>query len=170
MGHLRRRIWWWHSFLNLTQGKVNFRSKEVKLGLISNFKIFLQSNPMLCRYVSGFQKSHLFLCATIRNAIYCILIMWRHHLYSFFCPFHSQKQIYCFEILYACMYLSHIFRFFDNLKISAFIGNYFWKIEILNFGGQNRKISKIRDSHFVERSILRRLAFFDCVLLQNWTF
>ena len=33
--------------------------------------------------------------------------------------------------------------------------------------GQNKKISKIRDSYFVERLILRRLAFFDCVLLQN---
>ena len=39
----------------------------------------------------------------------------------------------------------------------------------MNFGGQNRKISKIRDSRFLERSILRRLAFFDYVLLQNWS-
>ena len=65
-----------------------------------------------------------------------------------------------FNMLVVCMYIDHIyFGFSDDLKISDFIGNYFWKTEILNFGGQNRKISKIRDSHFVERSILRLLAF-----------
>ena len=35
------------------------------------------------------------------------------------------------------------------------------------FGGQNRKISKIRDNRFIKRSILHRLAFRDCVLLQT---
>ena len=29
----------------------------------------------------------------------------------------------------------------------------------MNFGGQNRKIPKFRDINFVERSMLRRLAF-----------
>ena len=67
-----------------------------------------------------------------------------------------------------CMYLDRIYSsFLDNLKILDFIGNYFGKIKILNFGGQNRYISKIRGGHFVERSILRRLAFFGCVLLQK---
>ena len=40
-----------------------------------------------------------------------------------------------------------------------FIGIYFRKIEILIFGGQYLKISKIRDSHFVEPSILRLFLF-----------
>ena len=44
------------------------------------------------------------------------------------------------------------------------------KIKTLSFDGQNRKILKIRDRHFGDRLILRRLAFFDCVLLQNCTY
>ena len=35
--------------------------------------------------------------------------------------------------------------FFNNFKILDFIDIYFWKIVILNFEGQNRQISKIRD-------------------------
>ena len=123
---------------------------------------------ILCRFVSGFQKCHLFSC-TIQNAKYCISKMWRHHLHLVFWPLHSQKQRYCFEILCACfLYVFGlcIFRFLDNLKILDFIGNYFWKKnELFNLGGHNWQVSKIRDGHFVERSILRRLTFYDCVLL-----
>ena len=57
--------------------------------------------------------------------------------------------------------------FFDNVKISDFIRNYIFKNCFFKFWGSNQKISKIPDSHFVERSNLRRLAFFDCMLLQN---
>ena len=81
---------------------------------------------------------------------------------SFFRALNSKKQRYCFEILHThCLYVFrlHIFRFLDNLKILDFIGNYFWKIKTLNFWDQNNKISQLRDSHFVERLILRRLAF-----------
>ena len=61
--------------------------------------------------------------------------------------------------------------FLDCLKLLDFISIYFGKLEILNFGGQDwTKISKISDRHFVEYSILRCLAFFDCVLLQKWAF
>ena len=49
-----------------------------------------------------------------------------------------------------------MFRFLDNLKIWNFAGNCFWGIKILNFGDQDKN-SKDRDSHFVERSILRPL-------------
>ena len=76
---------------------------------------------------------------------------------------------FCVRVV--CMYVDHIYSgCLDNVKNLDFIGNYFWKFEILNFWGQIRKISKIWESHFIERSILRRLAFLDCVLLQNWAF
>ena len=52
---------------------------------------------------------------------------------------------------------SHVFLFFNNMKHFYFIVNCFWKTnEILSFGGQNWQISKIRDDHFVERSIWRQ--------------
>ena len=37
----------------------------------------------------------------------------------------------------------------DSSKILSLIRIYFLEIEILSFGDQNRKTSKIRDSHFV---------------------
>ena len=94
--------------------------------------------------------------------------MWRHHLYLFFGHYTGKNNDialkFCMRVI--CMYLDHIYLgFVDNLTILDFIDNNFWKIEILNFVGQNRKISKIRYSHFIERLTLRRLAFFDCVLL-----
>ena len=84
--------------------------------------------------------------------------MWRHHHYLFCWPLQRQKQDialkFCMRVV--CMYLDQIYAgFLDNLKISNFIGNYIWKIKILNFGGQNRKMSKIQDSQLVARSILR---------------
>ena len=60
--------------------------------------------------------------------------------------------------------------FLDNSKILDFMSICFWKIKILSFGGQNRKISKIRDSQIVALSILRLLALTDCVLLHTCTF
>ena len=61
--------------------------------------------------------------------------------------------------LLACISITYIPFSLDKLKISDFIGNYFWKIESLNFGGQNRKIPEIWGSHFVERKMLPCLAF-----------
>ena len=52
----------------------------------------------------------------------------------------------------------------DILKILDFMGNYFIKIVMLSFGNL---LSKIRDSHFVERLFYVVCPFFDCVLLQN---
>ena len=55
---------------------------------------------------------------------------------------------------------SHIFRFLDKLKnciLYAIIFDklYFWILRV-----KIEKYKKIRDGHFVERSILRRLAYF----------
>ena len=75
------------------------RSNQVKFQ-ISKFSY--KRMPIMCRFVSGSQKSHLFLCTTIRNAKHCISKMWRHHLYLFLWPLHSQKT----KILlwnFACM-------------------------------------------------------------------
>ena len=54
------------------------------------------------------------------------------------------------------MYLDHKYSGFDNLKILDFIRSFDF---FLILGRQNRKIPKIRDNHFVQRSRLRRLAF-----------
>ena len=128
--------------------------------------------PILCKFVSGFQKCH-FLCATIRNAKKSISKMWRHHLYQVLWPMHRKKLRYFFEILYACcLYasISHVFQFLDSLKISDFIGNNFWRNWNFEFWWSKFTNIKIRYIHFVERSISRTLAFCDCALLQNWTF
>ena len=149
----------------------------VKIGQIgSNFKIqnFLTKTCLSCGNLSQDSKNVIYFC--VRQLEIPKSVFRKCDVSTFTCFFGhctaKNKDIalkFCMPVV--CMYLDHIYSgFLDNLKISDFIGNYFWKIEILNFGGQNRKISKIRDSHFVERSILRRLAFFDCVLLQNWTF
>ena len=51
----------------------------------------------------------------------------------------------------------HIIRFFENFQNFGFYGHFcsFKNIFFFNFGGQNHKISKIRDSHLVELVILR---------------
>ena len=85
--------------------------------------------------------------------------MWRHHLYLFFLPMAQPKakilllNFVC--VLSVCISITNIPVFWTTWKFRIF----FWKIEILNFGGQNRKIWKIRDSHFIGPSILRRLVF-----------
>ena len=174
MGHLWCRIWWWHSILNLTWEKVNFRSNYVKLGQISKFKIFLQKYAYLVQICLRIPKMSFILCTAIRNTQKIISKMWHHHLCLFFfghCTAKNKDIALKFCMSVVCMYLNHIYSsFLDNLKISDFIGNCFWKIKILNFGGHNGKISQIRDSHFVERSILHRVAFFNCILLQNWPY
>ena len=170
MGHLERRIWWRHSFFDPRKGQLHVKLAQIR----SNFKMHMFTNIRLsCADLPQDSKNVIY-CYVRQLEIpkNCISKKWRHHHYLFFWPLQSQIQRYGFEILHAwCLYesWSHTF-FFDNLKVSDFIGNYSSKVEILSFGGQNLKISKIRDNHFVERSILHRLAFFDRVLLQNWTF
>ena len=115
---------------------------KVKLGQISKFRISFQNMPILGSFVSGFQKSLLFLYMATRNAKNCISKICHHYFYLLFWPLHSQKQRHCFEIWYArCLYAPrlHIFCFLDNCLILVFIGNYFLEIQILNFEGQNRK-------------------------------
>ena len=73
---------------------------------------------------------------------------------------------FCIHVI--CMYLEHMYsNFLNNLTIWILEVTIFEKLKFWILGVKIKKISKIRDSHFVERSILRRLAFFDCVLLQN---
>ena len=117
---------------------------------------------MLCSSVSIFQKYYLFLCTTIKNAKNCIskCDVITFTLFSGHCTAKNKNIALksCMHVV--CMYLDRIYSvFLDNLIMLDFIGNYFWKNETLNFEGQNRNKSKIRDCYFVERWILRRLAF-----------
>ena len=84
----------------------------------------------LCRFVSGFQKCHLFLCTTIRNAKNAfqkcdvITFTW------FFghCTAKNKDIALKFCMLVVCMYLYHMYSvFFNKLKISDFISNYSFK-------------------------------------------
>ena len=91
----------------------------------------------------------------------------------FFLPLDTAqpKQRYCFEIWYGCclyVFRSRIFRFIGLIETFGFYTQLFWNNSNFEFWGQNRKnIIKKRGSDFVERSILRPLAFIDCVLPQN---
>ena len=48
-----------------------------------------------------------------------------------------------------------IIPFFDDLKVLNFIGIYFCKIKILGFEVKIKKKTKMRESHFLQHSILR---------------
>ena len=144
MGHFGRRIWCWHSFLNLTQGNVNFRSNWVKLGQISKFKKLSPKYPCLVKICLRIPKMSSIFMHDNWNATNCISQLWRHHLYRFFAIAKRKTKILLWNfvcVLFLFMPVTYIPIFFvDNLKIYGFIGNYFSQIEILNFWGQNRKI------------------------------
>ena len=148
---------------------------QVKLGQISEFKVFFYKK---CAYLVQFclriPKYYLLLCQPIRNTKNCISKTWRRHLYLFFfghCTAKNKDIALKFCMRVVCMYHDHIYSdFLDKLKSLDFTGNLFLRNWNNEFWGQNLKISEIRDSHIVERSILRRLAFLNCVLLPNWTF
>ena len=60
----------------------------------------------------------------------------------------------------------HIIRFFENFENFGLKSTFPEKLVFWNFGGQNPKILKIRDSHLVENSISFVLIPFVCDLLQ----
>ena len=174
MGHWGRKIRWWHFIFkfDLRKGQLH-----VKLGPIrSNFKIkqiSTNSDYILCSFISGFQTCHVFLFTTIINPKYVVSKMWRHHLYLFFGHCTAKTKILLWNFVYVLFVgisITCIPILYITWKNLDFVGNYFWENEILDFGGQNREKSKIQISHFVGRPILKRLKFFDCVLLQNGTF
>ena len=105
-GHLGRRIRWWHSFLKLTRGKVNFRSNWAKLGQISNFKILSPKYAHLVQFCLRIPKLNLFLCTTIKNAKNFISNMWPHYLYLFFWPLRSKNKDIAWKLCMrvVCMY------------------------------------------------------------------
>ena len=119
------------------------RSTQVILGQIrSKFQIqnfSLKNVAILSSFFPGFQKRHLFLRSTIRNAINCISNRWCHHLYLVFWPFDNQKWKYCLGICYVCcLYaaLQHLFYFLELQNIGFYrhsILDFF-----LNFGDENR--------------------------------
>ena len=86
--------------------------------------------PILVRSILGFQKCHLFLCTTIRNAqiafTTCDVITFTWFFGHFTAKCKDIALKWCMRVV--CMYLDHIyFGFLDDLKISDFIGNNFRK-------------------------------------------
>ena len=73
----------------------------------------------------------------------CDVITFR---YLFFCHCAAKNKdialTFCMRVV--CMYFDHMYSgFLDNLKISDFIGYYFWKIQILSFRGLKSENIKI---------------------------
>ena len=117
---------------------------------------------ILCRFVSKFQKCHLFLSTTIGNANKCISKMCRHLLYLFFghCAAKNKDIALIFRILVVCMYLDYIYSvfwitwkfrilyaiiFLNKMKfwiLYAIIFRNKMKFEILNF--ENKKYQNPR--------------------------
>ena len=134
--------------------------------------MFLQKTCLFCAdFSQDSKKVSYFLQTTIRNSQNCIkkcdVITFTR--YFFFCHWTSKNKDIPLKF---CINLDHKYSvFFDNWKISDFIGNYVSKIAILFlWGGQNKKCQASEISIFLERSIIRSLTFFDSVVLQNWTF
>ena len=127
---------------------------------------------ILCKIVSGFQKRHLFFVRQLempQNAFQkCDVITFTCFFFGH-CTDENKDIALKFCMLVVCIHLYHTYSgFSDKLKISDFKSNYFWKNRGFELLESKMKISKIRDSHFIERLILHRLAFFFyCVLFQK---
>ena len=119
--------------LILARGNVKFRSNYVKLGHISNLKIFLQNAPILCSFTSVYQKYHLFLSTTNTNATNCIR---KYDVITFtwfygHCRTKTEDIALEFCMRVVCMYLDHSYSvFLINGKFFILKTNIF---EILKF-------------------------------------
>ena len=108
----------------------------------SHFKlrIFFKNMPIWSIFVQGFEKCHLFSCATVKNAMHC-LNKWRHQLHLFRA---LHKQRCWFEILhtFAGMWfctLSLVCSFLDfcwYVVFYSFAGMQFSMIYVFYFGFQ----------------------------------
>ena len=114
-------------------------------------------------------QCHLFSCTTINKMPRNTLKKWRHHPHLFFfCRGTAKSEDIALKsvfVLFVCILITCI-PFFGYLENVEFYWQLFLKRSKFWFGGN----IKIWDNHSVERLIWRRLAFFDCFLLQNWTF
>ena len=111
-------------------------------------------------FVTGVEKP--------KNAI------WKKHvcIFTYLESRHSVKNkgiALKFGIRIIHTWFSHIYSgFLKILKIFDFVQNFPKKSVFWIFGGQNRKFSKMWDSHFVENLISYLLTFKNCILLHNW--
>ena len=113
---------------------------QVKLGQIrSNFKIFLQNMPNMCRFFSGTKNVIYFYVGQLEMGKNCISKMWHHHLYLFLGHCTGENKDIALKF---CMWL------FVCISITYIPGfGITWKFRILkalflkkkHFGGQNRK-------------------------------
>ena len=98
MGHLERRIRWWHSFLGLVRGKVNIRSNYVKKGQIFKIQNFVLKHAYLVQFCLRIPKT-LFIFTYVNYK--CQKLHFKSDGITFTCfflPLHSQTLRYCFEI------------------------------------------------------------------------
>ena len=71
------------------------------------------------------------------------LNIWRHHRYQSLTIAQPKTKIllWNFVLMFACTSVTYV-SFFDNLKNLDFIGNHYWKNDILIFWSQHRNILK----------------------------
>ena len=60
IGHLGRRIWWWHSFLNFNRRKGQLQVKIGQKGWNFKFQNFLQKHAYLMQICLRIPKNHVF--------------------------------------------------------------------------------------------------------------
>ena len=139
---------------------------QVKVGQIrSNFQIqnFITKMPILSSFVSGFQECYLFLRTTFKMPKTTSQKVTASFL--LFSPLQSKKDMTLeFGMCVVCLQFYNIHSVLYSLKI-IFYRHLFLKNRNFEFRGSKSKNIKKQDIHFLERSILRLLAFLDCVLL-----
>ena len=149
---------------------------QVKLGQVrSNFqiKIYLQRHAYLVHFCLRISKMSF---ALMYDNYKCHKMRYKSDVITLSCFFFAIAQpkikilFWNLNAFCVCILMTYIpvFWYLEKFWISSAI--IFWKkTKLWVLGAQNREMAQFQDSHFAERSILRHLAFFDCVLLQNWT-
>ena len=129
--------------------------------------------PVLFSFVSGFQKWHLFWRTTIRNSKNQVSKNDVMTINRFLGHCTARIKILawnCIHLLVTHSSIACIPVLLDIYKILDCLAFIFEKSKLWFFGIKIPKMSKIRDTNFVERVILHLIVLAGCVLLQNSTF
>ena len=109
MGHLGRRIDG-HIRFQIGPGGRSMSGQIEFLGQIFKSSIFLNNMAMVFRFVSRFQKCHLFLLVTCESSRNCFPIKCRHHFYLLFTDHYTDRNTdIFFEIcMFAFIFCIHV--------------------------------------------------------------
>ena len=146
----------------------DLRSSHVQVKKGQILKLDFLNISFLFIFPSKIQKCHLFCRTTTRNLKNRAFKNDFIAINRFLGHFTGKNEDIGFKICITVVNHSSItyILFFRYLKNFGFFDNYLWK-KNRNFDkwGQKPRISKIRDSYFVEHFILHLLVFVGCVSL-----